>query len=40
MLGGAMLGYCAMGKVITANAPNNMTVMANTHAKIGRLIKK
>src|ERR1700678_1823513 len=37
--GGAMLGYCATGKVTTAMAPAIIRTMAITQAKIGRSMK-
>src|SRR6267142_1204326 len=37
--GGAMLGYCATGKVKTARAPTIIRTMAITQAKIGRSMK-
>ncbi len=40
MAGGAMLGYCAMGSVVTARAPISMMTMASTQAKTGRSMKK
>src|SRR5262249_52326538 len=40
MAGGAMLGYCEMGRVLMASAPASMTTMASTQAKIGRSMKK
>src|SRR3977135_4071353 len=40
MAGGAMLGYCAMGSVVTASAPISMMTMASTQAKTGRSMKK
>src|ERR1700729_424962 len=40
MAGGAMLGYCAIGRVLMASAPPSMMTMARTHANIGRSIKK
>src|SRR5580698_2185065 len=38
--GGAMLGYCATGRVTTASPPASMITIAITHAKIGRSMKK
>src|SRR5450830_231539 len=38
--GGAMAGYCAIGSVKTEIAPASITMMARTHAKMGRSIKK
>src|SRR5690349_596219 len=40
MAGGAMLGYCAMGRVVMASAPASITTIASTQAKIGRSMKK
>src|ERR1700678_2944064 len=40
MAGGAILGYCAMGRVVMASAPISMMTMAITQAKTGRSIKK
>src|SRR5579871_6168447 len=40
MAGGAMLGYCAIGKVLTASPPANMITIAITQAKIGLSMKK
>src|SRR5882724_4920517 len=40
MAGGAMLGYWAMGRVVMASTPANMTTMASTQAKMGRSMKK
>src|ERR1700742_13905 len=40
MAGGAMLGYCAIGRGLMASAPPSMMTMARTHANIGRSIKK
>ena len=37
--GGAMSGYCSSGRVNRDKAPASMVTMANTHAKMGRLIK-
>src|SRR6266404_43661 len=37
--GGAILGYCATGKVTTARAPAIIRTMAITQAKIGRSMK-
>src|SRR5271154_4425295 len=34
-----MLGYCAMGSVLMARPPANITTMASTQAKIGRAMK-
>src|SRR6266446_4837914 len=39
MEGGAMAGYCAMGRERIASAPATMRTMAITQAKIGRLMK-
>ena len=38
--GGAMVGYCAIGRVKIASPPANMMTMAITQAKIGRSMKK
>ena len=38
--GGAMLGYCAIGKVAMDRMPASITMMASTQAKIGRSMKK
>jgi hypothetical protein len=38
--GGAMLGYCDIGKPRIAITPASMITIATTHAKIGRSIKK
>jgi hypothetical protein len=38
--GGAMAGYCRTGRLTTATAPAIMTMMAMTHAKMGRSMKK
>src|SRR5580704_19021746 len=38
--GGAMLGYCAIGRVRIASPPPSMMTMARTHANIGRSMKK
>src|SRR5450830_764846 len=40
MAGGAMVGYCATGRLNTDARPDNIRIMAITHAKIGRSIKK
>src|ERR1700728_2376959 len=40
MAGGAMLGYCAIGKVLMASPPPSMMTMARTQANIGRSMKK
>ncbi len=37
--GGAMLGYCAIGSVAMDSAPASITMMARTHAKMGRSMK-
>src|SRR5574344_2812217 len=37
--GGAISGYCSSGRVNSDKAPASMVTMANTHAKMGRLIK-
>src|SRR5579864_9419981 len=37
--GGAMVGYCAIGRVNTDATPASIRMMAITHAKIGRSIK-
>jgi hypothetical protein len=38
--GGAMVGYWAMGSVRTAITPASIVMMASTHAKMGRSMKK
>src|SRR5580704_9443037 len=38
--GGAISGYCAIGKRVTDTAPVSMMMMATTQAKIGRSMKK
>src|SRR3546814_12576554 len=38
--GGAMGGYCDTGSVVIDNAPAIIRIMAITHAKMGRSIKK
>jgi hypothetical protein len=38
--GGAMVGYCATGKVKAEIAPASMMTMAMTQAKTGRSMKK
>jgi hypothetical protein len=38
--GGAMLGYCEIGKLNIDRMPDSIRMMAITHAKIGRSIKK
>src|SRR5262245_48397857 len=40
MVGGAMLGYCAIGRRTIAMPPANMITSAMTHAKMGRSMKK
>ena len=40
MAGGAMVGYWAMGSVSTAITPASIVMMASTHAKMGRSMKK
>src|SRR5450830_1806605 len=40
IVGCAIVGYCAIGKVLIATMPANITMMAITHAKIGRSMKK
>src|SRR5882724_7581660 len=40
MAGGAMLGYCATGRVLIASPPPSMMTMARTQANIGRSMKK
>src|SRR5882757_1386350 len=40
MVGGAMLGYCAIGKRKIDSAPASMITSAITHAKMGRSMKK
>ncbi len=37
--GGAMLGYCAMGRLVIESAPASIMMMAMTHAKTGRSMK-
>src|SRR5260370_2191544 len=39
MAGGAIVGYCAIGKVKIEAIPASIRIMAITHAKIGRSIK-
>src|SRR6185436_13134918 len=39
MVGGAMLGYCAMGRLVIESAPASMITIAMTHAKTGRSMK-
>src|SRR5258708_36307530 len=38
--GGAMLGYCATGRLVMDSAPAIIKMIAMTQAKTGRLIKK
>ena len=38
--GGAMLGYCAIGRVARATRPNSIRMIARTQAKTGRSMKK
>ncbi len=38
--GGAIVGYCETGNVLTENKPASIIQIAITQAKIGRLIKK
>ena len=38
-LGGAMSGYCSIGRVAIAPMPASITMMASTQAKIGRSMK-
>src|SRR3546814_2011907 len=37
---GAMSGYCSIGSEKSAPTPPSMTMIASTHAKIGRLMKR
>ena len=37
--GGAMSGYCSTGSDRTLPIPASMTMIASTHAKIGRSMK-
>jgi hypothetical protein len=37
--GGAMLGYCATGSLVSDNAPESKIKMEMTQAKIGRSMK-
>ena len=39
MVGGAMFGYCATGRLVIAKAPASKMKMASTQAKTGRSIK-
>ena len=39
IVGGAMSGYCAIGKLGIAKLPASMITIAITHAKIGRSMK-
>jgi hypothetical protein len=39
MEGGAMVGYCATGRVRTAKAPASIRTIAITQAKTGRSMK-
>src|ERR1700722_18968585 len=36
MLGGAILGYCATGRLLIDNTPSTIRMMATTQAKTGR----
>jgi hypothetical protein len=38
--GGAIGGYCETGSVLMDSRPASMIMMAITHAKMGRLMKK
>ena len=40
IVGGAMLGYCAIGRRVIDMAPASMITSAMTHAKMGRSMKK
>ena len=40
MVGGAIAGYWRTGSVNTASAPAIMMMIAMTHAKMGRSMKK
>src|SRR5947207_7763917 len=40
MVGGAISGYCAMGRVESAMTPTSVMTMLITPAKIGRSMKK
>lgn|GEM_PF-4545335 len=40
MVGGAMDGYCEIGRLRMEIPPASMIIMAITHAKTGRSIKK
>ena len=37
--GGAIVGYCATGSLMSAKRPASMVIMAITHANIGLSIK-
>jgi hypothetical protein len=39
-VGGAISGYCAIGRVNSAMPPARVMMIDNTEAKIGRLMKK
>jgi hypothetical protein len=38
--GGAMVGYCSIGRLVAAMPPASMVTMAMTQAKTGRSMKK